>query len=56
MAAILGDIGKEAPWAPIYNEKHITYHSARIGADRTVFVDPFDTPLNYRYISTKDAQ
>ena len=24
---------KDAPWAPIYNEKHITYHSARIGAD-----------------------
>jgi hypothetical protein len=27
--AIFGDIMKEAPWAPIYNEKHITYHSAR---------------------------
>jgi ABC-type transport system substrate-binding protein len=54
--AIFGDIMKEAPWAPIYNEKHITYHSARVGADRNVFVDPFDTPLNYRYIYAKDAQ
>jgi len=32
------------------------YHSARVGADRNVFVDPFDTPLNYRYIYAKDAQ
>jgi oligopeptide transport system substrate-binding protein len=54
--SIFGDIMKDAPWAPIYNEKHITYHSARIGADRNVFIDPFDTPLNYRYIYAKDAQ
>ncbi len=54
--SIFGDIMKDAPWAPIYNEKHITYHSARIDADRNVFIDPFDTPLNYRYIYAKDAQ
>jgi len=54
--SIFSDIMKDAPWAPIYNEKHITYHSARVGAERNVFIDPFDTPLNYRYMYATDAQ
>jgi oligopeptide transport system substrate-binding protein len=54
--SIFTDIMKDAPWAPIYNEKHITYHSARVGAERNVFIDPFDTPLNYRYMFATDAQ
>ena len=54
--SIFRDIMKDAPWAPIYNEKHITFHSDRIGAEPSVIVDPFDTPLNYRYIYAKDAQ
>ena len=48
--SIFQDVMKDAPWAPVYNEKHITFHSDRIGAEPSVFVDPFDTPLNYRYI------
>ncbi|MBX6321582.1 MAG: ABC transporter substrate-binding protein [Rhodospirillaceae bacterium] len=49
------DIMEDAPWAPIFNELRFTMHSARIGGDRTLFVDPVYVPLRYDYIYAKDA-
>ena len=30
---VFDDVLKDAPWAPIFNEKRFTYHSARLGGD-----------------------
>ncbi|MGH6962663.1 MAG: ABC transporter substrate-binding protein [Dongiaceae bacterium] len=50
------DVMKDAPWAPVFNEKRFTYHSARIGGDAALFTDPIHIPVNYDYIFAKDAQ
>jgi ABC-type transport system substrate-binding protein len=53
---LFDDVLKEAPWAPIFNEKRFTYHSARLGGDPALFTDPIHIPINYDYIFAKDAQ
>ena len=53
---IFDDVLKEAPWAPIFNEKRFTYHSERLGGDPALFTDPIHIPVNYDYIYAKDAQ
>ena len=53
---IFDDVTKEAPWAPIFNEKRFTYHSERLGGDPALFTDPIHIPVNYDYIYAKDAQ
>ena len=53
---IFDDVLKDAPWAPIFNEKRFTYHSARLGGDPSLFTDPIHIPVNYDYIFAKDAQ
>jgi ABC-type transport system substrate-binding protein len=53
---IFDDVIKDAPWAPIFNEKRFTYHSARLGGDPSLFTDPIHIPVNYDYIFAKDAQ
>jgi ABC-type transport system substrate-binding protein len=47
---------KDAPWAPVFNEKRFTYHSWRLGGDPALFTDPIHIPVNYDYIYAKDAQ
>jgi ABC-type transport system substrate-binding protein len=54
--AIFDEVLKEAPWAPVFNEKRFTYHSARLGGDPRLFTDPIHIPVNYDYIFAKDAQ
>lgn len=54
--AIFDDVLKDAPWAPVFNEKRFTYHSARLGGDPSLFSDPIHIPINYDYIYAKDAQ
>ena len=54
--AVFDNVMKDAPWAPIFNEKRFTYHSARLGGDPTLFTDPIHIPVNYDYIYAKDAQ
>ena len=54
--AIFDDVLKDAPWAPVFNEKRFTYHSARLGGDPALFVDPIHIPVNYDYIYAKDTQ
>jgi len=54
--AIFDDVLKDAPWAPIFNEKRFTYHSERLGGDPALFTDPIHIPVNYDYIFAKDAQ
>ena len=54
--AIFDAAGKDAAWAPIFNEKRFTYHSARLGGDASLFTDPIHIPVNYDYIFAKDAQ
>jgi ABC-type transport system substrate-binding protein len=53
---IFDDVLKDAPWAPVFNEKRFTYHSARLGGDPALFTDPIHIPVNYDYIFAKDAQ
>lgn len=53
---IFDDVLKDAPWAPIFNEKRFTYHSERLGGDPALFTDPIHIPVNYDYIYAKDAQ
>ena len=53
---IFDDVLKDAPWAPIFNEKRFTYHSERLGGDPALFTDPIHIPVNYDYIFAKDAQ
>ncbi len=54
--AVFDDVLKEAPWAPIFNEKRFTYHSARLGGDPALFTDPIHIPVNYDFIYAIDAQ
>ncbi len=54
--AIFDDVLKDAPWAPVFNEKRFTYHSERLGGDPALFTDPIHIPVNYDYIFAKDAQ
>ena len=54
--AIFDDVLKDAPWAPVFNEKRFTYHSARLGGDPALFIDPIHIPVNYDYIYAKDTQ
>jgi ABC-type transport system substrate-binding protein len=53
---IFADVVKQAPWAPIFNEKRFTFHSARITGDPRLFTDPIHIPVNYDYIFATDAQ
>jgi oligopeptide transport system substrate-binding protein len=55
-SGIFDDVLKDAPWAPIFNEKRLTYHSARLGGDPSLYADPIHIPINYDYIYAKDAQ
>jgi peptide/nickel transport system substrate-binding protein len=54
--AIFDDVLKDAPWAPIFNEKRFTYHSERLGGDPSLYTDPIHIPVNYDYIFAKDVQ
>ncbi len=45
-----------APWAPVFNEQRFTMHTARIGGDDSLFVDPVHIPVNYENVYAKDAQ
>jgi peptide/nickel transport system substrate-binding protein/oligopeptide transport system substrate-binding protein len=54
--AVFDEVLTQAPWAPIFNEKRFTYHSARLGGDPALFTDPIHIPVNYDYIFAKDAQ
>ena len=53
---LFDDVLKDAPWAPVFNEKRFTYHSARLGGDPALFTDPIHIPVNYDYIFAKDSQ
>lgn len=56
-AAKWGEVYKgvmaEAPWVPVFNEKRYTMRSARMGGDDGLYIDPVNTPMNYRYIETR---
>jgi len=48
---------KDAPWAPVFNEKAYVIHSKRVaGVDNSVFIDPIHIPVNYDVIFATDAQ
>ncbi|WP_182085285.1 ABC transporter substrate-binding protein [Aureimonas sp. ME7] len=56
-ASAWGEVYKQvmadAPWVPVFNEKRYTMRSARMGGDDALYVDPVNTPMNYRYVETK---
>jgi len=43
----------DAPWVPIFNEQRYTVHSARMGGEDALYVDPVHIPVNYDYIWVK---
>ncbi|WP_110649247.1 ABC transporter substrate-binding protein [Salinicola peritrichatus] len=43
----------DAPWVPIFNEQRYTVHSARMGGEDALYVDPVHVPVNYDYIWVK---
>ena len=43
----------DAPWAPVFNEKRYTMRSERMGGDDALYIDPVNTPMNYKYVETK---
>ncbi len=53
---IFTDLMKDAPWAPVFNEKAITIHSARVAGPNGIFADPIHIPVNYDEVYAKDAQ
>ncbi|RIY02489.1 ABC transporter substrate-binding protein [Aureimonas flava] len=56
-AAAWGEVYRQvmadAPWVPVFNEKRYTMRSARMGGDDALYVDPVNTPMNYRYVETR---
>jgi len=54
--SLFDDVLKDAPWAPVFNEKRFTYHSARLGGDPALYTDPIHIPIHYDYIFAKDSQ
>ena len=51
------DVMKDAPWAPIFNEKGYVIHSKRVLGENGVFTDPIHVPLtNYERIFVTDAK
>ncbi len=53
---IYAGVMADAPWVPIMNETRYTMHSARVGGDPVLFVEPIHIPVNYDYIYATDAQ
>ncbi|MCA9838298.1 MAG: ABC transporter substrate-binding protein [Trueperaceae bacterium] len=50
---IYGQIMADAPWVPIFNETRYTMHSARLGGDNNIFIDPIHIPVNYDHVFIK---
>jgi oligopeptide transport system substrate-binding protein len=46
----------DAPWAPVFNDERYTMHSARIGGDDSLFVDPVHSPINFNAVFATDVQ
>ncbi|HVX81315.1 MAG TPA: ABC transporter substrate-binding protein [Devosiaceae bacterium] len=46
----------DAPWVPVFNEERYTIHTARIGGDPSLFVDPVHIPINNNAVYATDAQ
>ena len=53
---IFVDVMKDAPWAPVLNEKAVTIHSKRIAGPNGIFADPIHIPVNYDEVYALDAQ
>ncbi|WP_119301007.1 ABC transporter substrate-binding protein [Dongia deserti] len=53
---IFTDLMEDAPWVPIFNEKHYLIHSKRIDGPAGVFADPIHIPVNYDEVYATDAQ
>jgi ABC-type transport system substrate-binding protein len=53
---IFTDLMKDAPWAPVFNEKAITIHSKRVAGPNGIFADPIHIPVNYDEVYATDAQ
>jgi oligopeptide transport system substrate-binding protein len=53
---IFVEVMKDAPWAPVLNEKAVTIHSARVEGPNGIFADPIHIPVNYDEVYATDAQ
>ncbi|ALN75155.1 ABC transporter substrate-binding protein [Aureimonas sp. AU20] len=56
-ASAWGEVYKQvmadAPWVPVFNEKRYTMRSEKMGGDDALYIDPVNTPMNYRYVEAK---
>ncbi|WP_395023390.1 ABC transporter substrate-binding protein [Dongia sp.] len=53
---IFTDLMKDAPWAPVFNEKAVVIHSKRVAGPNGIFADPIHIPVNYDEVYATDAQ
>ena len=54
--AIFTDLMKDAPWAPLFNEKAYIIRSKRIDGPAGVFADPIHIPINYDAVYSTEVQ
>lgn len=54
--SIFVDVMKDSPWVPVFHDKGVLIHSARIGGDKAFFVSPVHIPIWYDYLYAKDVQ
>ena len=50
---IYAKVVKEAPWVPVFHEKHYTIRSDRMGGPDKLYADPINIPVNYNNIWVK---
>jgi ABC-type transport system substrate-binding protein len=50
---LFNKVMEDAPWVPIFNEQRVNVHSARLEGDKSLWLDPVRTPINYDYIYAK---
>ena len=53
---IYAQVVKDAPWVPIFHEKHYTIRSDRMGGPDKYYADPINIPVNYKHIWVKNVQ
>ena len=53
---IYAKVMKDAPWVPVFHEKHYTIRSDRMAGPDDLYADPIHIPVNYNHIWVKNAQ
>lgn len=52
---IYAEVVKDAPWVPVFHEKHYTIRSDRMAGPDRLYADPINIPVNYNHIWVKNV-